>query len=480
MNKLKKNIGYQTIYQLLNVLLPLITAPFLARVLGATQLGIMSYTTSIVNYFSLFAMMGIINYGTRSIAIVKEDAFIRNRVFSEIFYMQLISCSVALIVYIFYMLFVCNDNQLIAWIQIITILSCFFDVSWFFFGIEEFKITVVRSMIVRIISVALMLILIKDESDLWIYALLLLGSTFVSQIILWFYLPRYVKFVSCRIRCIISHFKANLLLFIPLLAMSVFHIMDKTMLGWFSTYEQSGFYYNADKVVNIPVSILLGIGTVMLPRMSSIAENENENYFNTIFNHVVIGIAVVSSVMAFGIASIAKEFTPLFFGKGYDECVLLIIVLAPVLFVKGMAFTVRYMYLIPQKKEIILTYAVIAGAVVNLFVNLVLIPRYGALGAVIGTLVAEVVTCVFQYYKIHKYINCWRSIRKSMVYVIFGFLMMFVIRILAREISCYLFIKLLVEIAIGATCYCTLCFLYWKLTKNKMAMNIMKDIIKRK
>ena len=94
MANIKKNLGYQTLYQILNVGLPLITAPFLSRVLGAEPLGIMSYTTSIVHYFTLFAMMGLVNYGTRSIAVVKDNVEDRSNVFSQIFYMQLIPAKV--------------------------------------------------------------------------------------------------------------------------------------------------------------------------------------------------------------------------------------------------------------------------------------------------------------------------------------------------------------------------------------------------
>ena len=131
MSNLKKNLGYQTLYQVLNVGLPLITAPFLARVLGVEPLGIMSYTTSVVQYFVLFAMMGLVNYGTRSIAVVKDSYEERSRVFSQIFYMQLITTSISFISYVFYILFLCRDNILISCIQGLTALSCFFDINWF-------------------------------------------------------------------------------------------------------------------------------------------------------------------------------------------------------------------------------------------------------------------------------------------------------------------------------------------------------------
>ncbi len=269
MTNLKRNLGFQTVYQVLNLGLPLITAPFLSRVLGAEPLGIMSYTTSIAHYFTLVAMMGVVNYGTRSIAVVKDNTEERNCVFSQIFYMQLITTGIAFTAYVIYMLFFCSDNILISWIQGISVLTCFFDISWFYFGVEEFKLTVVYSIVIRIASVVLMLILVKSPSELWIYAILLIGSNLLSQCVLWFFVPRFLKFTKQRFKDILKHFRPNLKLFLPLLAMSVYHIMDKTMLGSLSNYSQSGYYYNADNVINIPVGIVTGFVTFLLPSMSA-------------------------------------------------------------------------------------------------------------------------------------------------------------------------------------------------------------------
>lgn len=475
MASLKRNLGYQSAYQILNIGLPLITAPFLARVLGAEPLGIMSYTSSVVHYFSLFAMMGIINYGTRSIAVVKDNPIMRNRLFSEIYFLQLSTTGISFLAYLAYLLFFCKANVAIQWIQSMAIIVCFFDISWFFFGIEEFKIPVICSMIIRVLSVIMMLVLIKSPSDLWIYALLLIGCPLVSQVLLWFFVPKFVTMQKIKFCMIKKHIQPNIKLFIPLLAMSVYHLMDKTMLGVLSNYTQCGYYYNADKVINIPIGLLTGVGTVMLPRMSLLAGENRKSELDSLFNTSIKTIGLVSSAMCCGIAAIANEFTPFFFGPGYEECILLIIFLAPVLFIKGFSLISRNLYLIPNKMENKLTASVIAGAVVNFCVNIILIPSKGALGAVIGTLVAEIVSCVWQYAAIARKVHCIKSVMIGQFYFFLGILMFVGVRFIANELQTSLIIKLAVEISLGAFFYMILCLIYWGITKNNFALSFIKS-----
>lgn len=275
-SSIKKNLGLQTAFQILNTCLPLITAPYLSRTLGATSLGVYSFTSSIVSYFSLFAMLGTVNYGTRTIAAVKENKEERSKCFWSIFLFQVIVTFMCLMTYIVYMFWLCKDNYIIAWIQGITIVCCCFDINWLFFGIENFKITVTRSMIIKVVTVLLILFTVKSTEDLWLYTFIMAMGTLVSQLILWVYVPRYISFCKISLKDIQRHIKPNLVLFIPLLAMSVYHIMDKTMLGLLSSYEQNGFYYNADKLINIPLCIINGVGTVMLPRMTALYHSEKK------------------------------------------------------------------------------------------------------------------------------------------------------------------------------------------------------------
>ena len=243
---IKRNLAFQTIYQITSTCLPLITSPYLSRVLGASQLGVYSFTSSIVSYFMLFAMLGTYNHGTRSIAACADNKTERSKIFWSIFRLHSITNIVCVTAYVIYLLFFCKENNQIATIQIIELLSCFFNVAWLFAGMEHIQFTAIRSLIIRVSSVIMVLLFVKRPSDLWIYALITVSSALISQLVLWIYLPRYVEKSKVTWKESLSNLKPSLLLFIPLLAMSVYHIMDKTMLGLLSNYEESGLYYNAD------------------------------------------------------------------------------------------------------------------------------------------------------------------------------------------------------------------------------------------
>ncbi len=464
---ISKNIIFQTAYQILNTCLPLITAPYLARVLGARQLGVFSYTSSVVAYFALLAMLGTVNYGTRSVASAGEDKNQRSVTFWEIYVLQIIATAISILCYGIYNWCFCKNNQLIAIIQTLTLIGCLLDINWLFFGCEKFKITVTRSFFIRIATVLAILIFVKDENDLWIYTLIMLLGSIISNAILWKFASRVVNFKIINIKQIKKHIKPNLILFIPLLAMSVYHIMDQTMMGVLSTYEQSGFYYNADKVINVPLGILNGVGTVMLPRMTALFEKKDYKEAHKLLAISLEGIAVVGVAMAFGISAISPEFTPEFFGGGYDACIILIMALSPALLIKGFSNTIRTQYLIPIHKEFIFTKSVVLGAIINLIMNFILIPKLGAMGAVLGTVFAELGACVFQFYAIKIEVKLKRFIVNTLVYILIGLVMFLAVRGTAY-IRTNQWILIGVEILVGMTVYMFLCIAFWKLSKSLM------------
>lgn len=475
---LRRNIFFQTAYQILNTCLPLITAPYLARVLGAEQLGIFSYSSSVVSYFTLICMLGTVNYGTRSIASVKEDKVKVSFTFWSIYGFQALLTCIVLVFYQLYLLFFCVENKCIAIIQTISIVDCLLNINWLFFGLEKFQFTVTRSFFVRVFTVVAILSFVNEPTDLWVYTLIMTGGSLLSNAVLWVSLPRVVNKVKVKVKDYLPHLKPNLILFIPLLAMSVYHAMDKTMLGLLSTYEQSGFYYNVDKVINIPVGILTGISTVLLPRMTAFVSAGKKKEGDKLFRESLEFVIALSVAIAFGISAIAKEFTPVFFGTGYDECVLLIIALSPVLVIKGVSISARTQYLIPYKLEIIFIRSVVMGAAVNLIINWTLIPKYGAMGAVIGTLVAELTACVMQLWTMRKYLKLNTIYKNTLVYLIIGISMFVCVRLIAR-LQVNIYFKLSLEVICGATIYSGLSILFWKLTKNIMYREVVYGLLNR-
>ena len=459
MTSVKKNIGYQTVYQILATVLPLITAPYLSRVFGAENLGIFSYTTSVISYFTLFAMLGFINYGTRTIASKRSNIVDRDRTFWEIYSLQLITSLISITVYVLYLVFICRENRDIALIQSIAILACFLDVNWFFFGTEQFSLTVKRNIFVKLTSVTLILLFVRKPSDLPLYTMIMTGSTAISQIILWYYIPKNIKFYRIHFKDVIYHIRPVITLFVPIMAMSVYQIMDKTMLGVMSTRAESGYYFNADSIVNVPVNILIGFGMVLMPKISTLIFEEKHKEADQLFLTSMRGVILIGSALSLGIASVAKEFTPIFFGPGYEPCVTLIICFSPILIIKGYSDAIRSQYLIPNRLDHIYIYSVFIGAGVNLIFNPLLIPKMGALGAVIGTLFAEISSCTAQFIFVRKRINFWPALQKSFVYIFCGLIMAAIVRVVAGLIHPGI-ISLLIEILVGAFVYIMLAGLY--------------------
>ena len=187
---------YNLIYQLLLILLPLITTPYISRVLGSDGVGTYAYTYTIANYFMLAAMLGVKNYGNRSIAAVRDDKELLGKTFWQIYGLQFWCSIIVLAAYLVFVFVFEKDYRTIALIQGIYVFSGLLDISWFFFGMEEFKITVVRNIVVRLISLACIFIFVRSGADLWKYTLTMTLGIFCSQGYLWLYIRRFVNW--CR------------------------------------------------------------------------------------------------------------------------------------------------------------------------------------------------------------------------------------------------------------------------------------------
>ena len=245
------------------------------------------------------------------------------------------------------------------------------------------------------------------------------------------------------------------------------------MLGILSTYEQTGFYYNADKVVNIPLAILSGIGTVLLPRMSALTQEKNYKAADNLFIQTISGIAALSIAMGLGIASVAKDFVPLFFGQGYEPCILLIYLFAPVFIIKSFSHISSTQFLIPRHQEKNLTAAICMGAVANLICNVVLIPTFGALGATIGTLMAELIACIWQFKFIIPVLSLNRVFCQAIAYLCIGGIMFGGATLVHAERQSPIF-AITLKIIVGSVIYLGSCALYWKITRNPLLLQLQQ------
>lgn len=467
MKSLQKNLIYNIGYQILIIILPLITAPYVSRTLGADAVGVYSYTNSVAYYFLLVAMLGISNHGNRCVAAVRDDQKKLNYTFSSIYTLQILTYSIAIIAYICYMLFGVKENKLISYLQLIYVTSGLFDVSWLFFGLEKFKITVTRSTVIRVLTVVFMFIFVHTPNDLWKYTLIMALGTALSQITLWLFLRKYVKFKLASWRDIASNIKPVLILFIPVLAYSIYKVMDKIMLGEMSTYTQVGFYNSAEKIINIPMGIITAMGTVMLPRMSNIVAKGNKQE-NTMYIRLSMKmVTIVASAISFGLMGISNVLAPVFFGKEFYPCGTIIAFLSLSCFFMSWANVVRTQYLIPMHYDRVYIISAIAGAILNLSVNWMLIPKYQANGAAIGTVVAEFGVMFIQVYAVRKEIPVYKYIVKYIPIIISGFVMMLVVYTVGNIMGQGI-ITLVMQIFIGAVVFILLAMIYLIITHDEI------------
>ena len=424
MTSVKKNFIYNLAYQILTFLTPLITTPYLSRVLGAEKTGVYSFSYSIAYYFVLFAMLGLNNYGNREIAKVREDIELRSKTFWSIYGLQFITAILALIAYTIYSIY--TGGNVINYIMALYVASSLFDINWFFWGMEEFKITVTRNTLIKLGTVVGILLFVKSQDDLYAYSLIMVGGMLLSALILWPYLRKRVKFYRPKLNEITQHLRPNMLLFIPVIAVSLYKVMDKIMLGNMASYAEVGFYDYSEKIIAIPICVVNALGTVMLPRMSNLVakqDNEVENYM--IHKSIIFG-TIMSCAMSFGLMAVANVFVPLFYGEGYLKCISLFYILLPSCVFLAIANVIRTQYLIPHSMDKQYTFSLILGAVVNLIVNATLIPRMQSIGAAVGTLIAEMFVCVFQILCVKKFLPI-KQYLSDIIYIAFAGLVMAII-----------------------------------------------------
>ena len=402
---LKKNYIYNLIYQFLIIILPLITTPYLSRVLGAEKVGIYGFTISITTYFLLFGTLGLSLYGQREIAYVQNDIEKRSKVFFELVIIRTISVLISMT--IFFMLF-CLEGEYSVYYRILLleILSIIFDISWFFQGLEDFKKTVIRNLFVKITSIILIFILVKRPEDLYIYFIIYVLSTFIGNISLWFYLPKFINKIRLKELNLKRHIKPALLLFVPQIATQVYIVLDKTMIGILVVDKaEVGFYEQAQKIVKLCVMLSTSLGAVMLPRMAATyAKREYDKLINYLKKSLSMTM-MIAFPLFIGISTISYRFVPIFFGKGYDRVIPIICLMSPIIIFIGLSNVTGTQFLLPTKQTSKYTISVVIGAITNVAFNLILIPRLGAIGATIATIIAELSVTTVQFIMIKKYLS---------------------------------------------------------------------------
>lgn len=476
---LKKNFIYNFLYQLLAILVPLVTSPYLARVLGAENIGISSWTSTIAFYFGIFVTLGIENYGSREIAYIRQNSDSVVKKFWSIYACQVINLCVIILIYSIYILVGIREYRTIFYILIFAILTKGLDITWFFNGLEEFKVTVLRNTIVKIITLICIFVFVRNDGDLWKYVLINTLGTFTGQLMLWINIKKYVPRIYIPHKNeVFKNYKPLWILFIPVMAISIFTYMDKYMIGILSNVIENGYYENADKIISVPKAFITTIGTVMLPRASNLIANNKKEEANNYIEISMLYTIIMGSALTFGMAGVADLFSVVFWGADFAKSGIMIVGLAPAIIFSVVGSVVRSQYLIPYAKDKEYTLSLIISAFVNFVVNLILIPKFGGMGAVIGTLCSEYILMVIQLWCVKKELPIYRYLKNGFAFILFGIIMYIVLRLIKPYMKISVS-SLIILIAIGGTIYILLCICYILFSKNSVAVYLKKALNKK-
>lgn len=377
-------------YQVLVVILPMITAPYVARVLGADKNGIYSFTASYQTYFSMFAALGTVSYGAREIARNRKNRQLRSRLFWEIELMTVLTSTISIIAFIAFIY--SRDRYRIFYIpQIMAIVAVMFDISWFFTGIEEFKYIVTKNAVFKLLGAVLIFALVHKPEDLLLYIVILSATTMLGNMSMWIHMPRFLDPVSFRTLRIRRHLKETMVYFIPSIATSVYTVLDKTLIGEITRNEaENGCYDKVVQIINIMKALTFtALNSVLGARISFLfAEkkyDEIRRRIETSINYILfMGLAI-----GFGLAAVAPRFIPWFLGPGYDRAVMMLIMMSPIVVIIGVSNCLGSQYYTPSGKRAQSARFIIVGSIVNLILNLLLIPRFWGYGAIAASIIAE-------------------------------------------------------------------------------------------
>ncbi|WP_276861679.1 flippase [Anaerococcus tetradius] len=476
MNSIKKNLLYNSIYQILLFLIPIITAPYISRVLGTRGIGLYSFNNSIAYYFVIFTMLGLNNYGNREVARTRDDKKKLSKSFFSIYGLQFICGIITNILYLLYSFFITN-NLILSISLYPLVLAAMFDINWFYFGVENFRFTIIRNVIIKILTTISIFVFVNDMNDVAVYCLILSIGMLLSNLSLWTLLGKYVDIYIPRWEEIRIHIRPNLLLFVTVISVSLFKIMDKIMLGVITTSNEVGLYESAEKIIAIPTAFVLSLGTVMLPRMSNvIAKNDKSRSLELIENSIIFAI-FLSTSLGFGIMGISKEFVPIFFGDGFEKCIYLLWILLPSSIFIAFANVIRTQYLLPIGDDKTYVISSIIGAIINLIINYILIPKLGSIGAAIGTLVSEASVCFYQTINTKHVLPIKGYITDSIVFLVGGIVMFCLLIKLNFDIAIQLL--MISKVIIGVFVYIILVLILLLLFNKKILNRFMNLLLKK-
>jgi len=447
-----KNYIYNLIYQMLTILLPLITTPYLSRVLGAEAIGIYGYTLSIVAYFILFGTLGISMYGQREIAYLQNDKVKKTKTFWEIIIIRTITLGIS--IFLFYFLFGRSGEYSFYYrILIVQLIANLFDISWFFQGIEEFDKTVIRNLIVKALGLILIFTVIKTQDDLWKYFAILVASELIGNVTLWMYLPKYLERIKIKNLEFKKHLKPTISLFLPQIAIQIYTVLDKTMIGKITNdMVEVGYYEQAQKVVRAALIIITALQAVMNSRIANAYSRNDKTEVKESLTKSFNFVWFLGVPMMLGLIAVGPKLVPWYYGEGFEGVTNILIATSPILIAIGLNGVTGIQYLVQTGKQNIFTKSVTIGAITNVVLNIILINIFKGVGAAIASVLAELTIFAIQLRYFKEQFSIFEILKLSTKCFISGIVMFAAVSLLVHFMQVSM-LNTLIQVTVGAAIY---------------------------
>ena len=452
--KVAINTVFYFIYQCIIFVAPLIIMPYLTRVLSDSVLGQHSYSYSIAFYFVLGANLGISRYGQREISSYKDDKEILKNKFWSLFYVHSFFSIISFAAYIAFF-FIAGKVNLYVFI-IPYVISALFDVTWFFYGMENFKIVTIVNSIFVAIKAVLIFLLVKSNGDLWIYQFLSFGATLLSQVVIFVFAIKTIgRPIKVSKKDCVQHLKPLFYFALATLAVSLYTYLDKILLGLMvSDSKKSVAYYEcADKIIAVPRMLITTLGVVLYPKMCSLTKKSETEEVREFTKFSIDWTSFLSFGAMFGILVVAVPLSLLYYGQDYITTGYCMMLMVPLIFIISFGEILRSQYILPNKKDKVYLLSISINAVINLICNIALIPVFGIYGVIIASIIAELAGLIFQLVYCRKVFPHDHALKSVGIHLVAGLMMFMLLLGINSLLPVYGWINILIIVLSGLIIY---------------------------
>lgn len=482
MNKksLTKNGAWYLIYNVLNILFPFLTGIYVARVLLPATIGIVAAAQNFATYFVILAFLGIPTYGMREISKIRDDKEKLNKLYSELFLINLISTVIFSLTYYIIILAIpgYHNNLLLYGLVGLAIIFNALNNTFLFDGLEEYKYISIRNIVFKIVSFVILVLFVKGEDDYLIFAMINVIGTAGNYILNILYSRKIVKF-SFKNLNLRQHMKSILYLVMVNLAIEIYTLVDVTMLNIFSSEEHIAFYSYASKINKMLLQIVNTFTYVLVPRIAYHYHQKQFKEFNDLLTKALKLIVIVALPMIIGIQFVSQYLLTTLYGSAYISSAYCLNILSLTLLISPLGYLLGSRTLLVSGQEKKMIYAVFSGAIVNVIGNLILIPQFNEYGAATASIIGEICVCVV-YLLLGRKIYSLNNYKVDILKIIIANFVMFLTLFFVSNLNMSSLMKLILEVTTAVISYISMLLVFKIDIVKQFVENILLKIKRKK